>query len=181
MEFGKPYTNVYVEDGKTFVHVQQITQTGLINSNGLTFDMSNFSHFMLQMRGLESEMIHQNKPKVTKNATKGHLKQRSKQYDKTAKMIMAEVYSQFLEPEIKSIVISQCVGCMVQSVENHDICGNRVEYIDNYFYDAMNTIDESAIKKNLQDNFNLKRIISKKSLLRDTHWCDCVKNILKSL
>ena len=96
-------------------------------------------------------------------------------------MTIAEVYSQFLEPEIKSIVISQCVGCMVQSVENHDVCVNRVEYIDNFFDDAMNTIDEAAINKNLQDNFNLKRIISKKALLRDQHWCDSVKNILKSL
>ena len=106
MEFGKPYTNVFFEDGKTFVHVQQITKNGFVNSNGLTLDMTNLSHFMLQMRGLESEIMQQNKLKVKKTATKGNLKQRSKQYKKTNKMLMAEVYSQFLDPEINSIVLS---------------------------------------------------------------------------
>ena len=74
MEFGKPYTNVFFEDGKTFVHVQQITKNGFVNSNGLTLDMTNLSHFMLQMRGLESEIIQQNKLKVKKKCNKGKFK-----------------------------------------------------------------------------------------------------------
>jgi len=185
MNYGKPYTNIFSENGEDFVHIQQITKEGHVNTNGLTLSMKEFSYFMLQLNGLEREIIYKNLKDNT--GKKKQLKQRSKVQKYKAKQVnesvksstIALVYSQVLNEEIASIVISQCLGCMIGSSHNHDICINRGQYIDEYFVSAMHNVDNIEICNILLEQYKITESPSKEELMKNNNWCNSVKDMLK--
>ena len=86
-------------------------------------------------------------------------------------------YAEVLKGHIDGIVRSQCLGCMVNSMDHHDICKDPPSYVNTYFNDAMMLLDDARMCKVINEK-DPGTYLSKTVLQDNSLWCERVKKVI---
>ncbi len=132
--------------------------------------------------------------------TKGELRDRLKNRAKKQKMSkmskmpkmskssydeITMAFAQVLRQHIDGIVKSQCLGCMMNSMEYHGLFSNPINYVNLFFDDAMNVLEDEQIRAIIDEQRkvqpNLVACPSKSIVQADAVWREEVKQLVISL
>ena len=86
-------------------------------------------------------------------------------------------YAEVLKGHIDGIVRSQCLGCMVNSMDHHDICTDPPAYVNKYFNDAMMLLDDAQMCKVINEK-DPGTYLSKTVLQENILLCERVKKAI---
>jgi hypothetical protein len=197
------YVNFCSENDQNFISIQH-------NASVIKLDMNQFSNLMLNLRALENEIIRQSSkskqndkisPKKTKivgsqsSQFKKRMKKMSKLSSNNSKFetamemdpnsptfeTLASVYAENLPQEINSIAISQCVGCMLGKDTYHDICINKPQCIEDFFYVSMCNLDKNYINDILCNTYGIVNPPKIEDLLSNKLFVESVKAKLATM
>ena len=86
-------------------------------------------------------------------------------------------YAEVLKGHIDGIIRSQCLGCMVNSMDHHDICIDPPTNVNTHFNDAMMLLDEARMCKVINEK-DPGTYLSKTVLQGNSLWCERVKKAI---
>ena len=121
--------------------------------------------------------------KAKKRCTPGEAKKRRTSREAKKRKLFdpnTMAYAEVLKGHIDGIVRSQCLGCMINSMDHHDICEDPPVYVNKYFQDAMMLLDDAGMEIVINDK-EPGTYISKTVLLANIAWCERVKEAIISL
>ena len=72
-------------------------------------------------------------------------------------------------------MLSQCVGCMVEQEEDHDICINKHKCIEDYFEASMLNLDSEIMRTMLCNDYDISNYSSIEDLLLNKIFINSVK------
>jgi hypothetical protein len=140
-------------------HVNQQNDSVKENNNDLVEQSVMNEHIAVDTAELKKKRkVHQ----AASNSTK---KKRNEE--------VMNAYCNVLLTHIDAIVASQCLGCLINVDNAHDVCPNRDANINTYFDSAMQMVDEKQMK------VSGYKIPSKNVLITDLEWCEHVKDMMK--
>ena len=172
------FVNFSSFNGEDFVTI-------LHGADAIKLNLQEFSHLMLKLQGLESEIIKKSKQNGSRKITgsqRAQLKKRIKkpkwtpnnpQFEK-----LVSVFSEHLVEEIRSIMVSQCVGCFLGKEENHDICINKQKCVEDYFEASMKNLDDENMHAILCNEYEIYNTPSIEDLLSNKIFIKSVKTKL---
>ena len=208
------FVSVGVKDDLTLISIRQFNKEDGINKDGVMIPIHEFASFMFQLKAIEQSFIsteqYIEKEEVKQeeqveeevDGKKSDLKKRlnatinerkrkqppvavvkSKQKPKTDPITMA--FARALHGHIKSIVTSQCLGCMMNLMDHHDVCINPPMYVENFFSDALAALEDAEVfqlvDRERKKNPKVRKCPSKTVLQADSAWCERVKGTIIDL
>ena len=169
------FVNFSSFNGEDFVTI-------LHGADAIKLNLQEFSHLMLKLQGLESEIIKKSKQNGSRKITgsqRAQFKKRIKKLKWTPNNPQFEklvsVFSEHLVEEIKSIMVSQCVGCFLGKEENHDICINKPKCVEDYFEASMKNLDSENMHAILCNEYEICNTPSIEDLLSNKIFIKSVK------
>ena len=187
------YKTCYTLENVSFYFVLRAVKMAFVNLdedyvsiqydvNGIKLDLRQFSQLMVQLRGLEAELVkktRQNRPSKAKVAAETQLKKRGRKQLKWIPSnpkfdVLVEGFSIYLAKEIKSLTVSQCVGCMLGTDEGHEYCMNKGQCIADFLQASMYTLDNDYFRNLMLNEYEIVNYPSVNKLLLNKAFIDSV-------
>ena len=88
---------------------------------------------------------------------------------------LVTVFSERLAKEIRSIVLSQCVGCMLGQEDDHDVCIDKNKCIEDFLEASMHNLDNDYMCNILCNDYDISNYSSIEDLLLNKIFINSVK------
>jgi hypothetical protein len=82
---------------------------------------------------------------------------------------------------INGIVKSQCLGCMMNRMDHHDICQDSGRFVPLYFNDAMMILDDEEMREVLREKVPGVLYLPKALHQANNEWCERMKEAIIDL
>ena len=99
--------------------------------------------------------------------------------------IITMAFAKALRMHIDGIVMSQCLGCMLNisyDRDGHDLCSDPAKYVEEFFEDAMTALADDQVRAIMDEQRKmypkLPACPSKTILQADMQWCGHVKQTI---
>jgi hypothetical protein len=91
-------------------------------------------------------------------------------------------FAQVLHGHIEGIVKSQCVGCVNNKMDHHDLCEDVPGLVDQFYDSALMMMDDAEVQAMMNDNYpNMGKCPPKSVLYADAGWSMRVKEAIRTL